>query len=200
MKCWSQTLCCLMALACADCAGTIDDPASFEAYASEARGGAYRDGGASPIPAPVQLDAATSEVPEPEEEPVEVVPAPEPDAGAAADAATTADTGAVADTGPKPSSCDFKGLMMSKCGAASCHGGPGASTGLDLTSDDLRGRMANVNGGGACGDKPMIDEDNPEQSTLYLIVTGNACGLRMPLGGTLSATEQACILDWIKGP
>jgi hypothetical protein len=89
---------------------------------------------------------------------------------------------------------------MSKCGAASCHGGPTASTGLDLTSDGLRARMANVNGGGACSDKPMINEDDPEQSTLYLIVTGNACGLRMPLGGTLSATEQACILEWITGP
>jgi hypothetical protein len=197
MKCWSQTLCCLMALACADCAGTIDDPASFEAYASESRGGSgSRDAGAAPDPvADAQTDAASTEPPvgEPDADTDEPAPIPEPDAGSELDTGTP---------GPAPivSSCDFKGLIMSKCGAASCHGGPSASTGLDLTSDGLRARMANVSGGGACSDKPMINEDDPEQSTLYLIVTGNACGLRMPLGGTLSATEQACVLEWIAGP
>jgi hypothetical protein len=199
MKCWTQTLCCLMALACADCAGTIDDPASFESFASESRGGGgSRDAGAAPDPvadAQTQTDAASVEPPlgEPDADTDEPAPVPELDAGSEVDTGTP-------DPGPIVSSCDFKGLMMSKCGAASCHGGPTASTGLDLTSDGLRARMANVNGGGACSDKPMINEDDPEQSTLYLIVTGNACGLRMPLGGTLSATEQACILEWITGP
>jgi hypothetical protein len=190
MKSWSQNLCGLTLLACAGCAGTIDDPASFEAYASESRGTA-REAGVSPVDA--QIDAAT---PEPVEEDDAAAPVEEPEPPPEPDAGAPADTGTV---NPAPMvSCDFKALMMTKCGNPSCHGGPTASTGLDLTSDDLRGRVANVNGSGACNDKPLIDSADPEQSSLYLVVTGNACGLRMPLGGQLSAAEQACVLEWIK--
>lgn len=186
MKSWSQNFCCLTVLACAACAGTIDDPASFEEYASQSRGTA-REAGAPSTDA--EIDAAT---PEPvEEEDAATGAEPEPDASPPADTGTS--------TNPAPMvSCDFKALMMSKCGNPACHGGPNASTGLDLTSDDLRGRTANVNGSGACNDNPLIDAADPEQSALYLIVTGNACGLRMPLGGTLSAAEQTCVLEWIK--
>jgi hypothetical protein len=193
MSCWTQTSGCLLALACAACAGTIDDPAAFEAYAAEARGGGRGSAGVAPL-AP-ELDAGGAEPdPQVEEEDAAIGPAPVQPVEPAADAGGSADAALPA---PIASSCDFKGLMMSKCGAASCHGGPSASTGLDLTSDGLRARLANVNGGGACNDKPLIDEDNPEQSTLYLIVTSSACGLRMPLGGTLSAKEQECVLEWI---
>lgn len=194
MKCWSQTLCCLLALTCADCAGTIDDAASFESYASQERGGIARDATVEEDP-DAALDAGTGEdASEGGEEQADAEPAPTPEV----DAGDAPDGDAPDPATPGPAvSCDFQGLMMSKCGAASCHGGPSASTGLDLTSEGLRARMANVSGGGACSDKPMINADDPEQSTLYLVVTGNACGLRMPLGGQLSAAEQACVLEWI---
>ena len=100
---------------------------------------------------------------------------------------------------PPPPSCDFRGLVMMKCAGASCHGGPTASTGLDLTSPSLAMRVAARTGSGACSDKLMVDKDNPAESALYLRVTGSECGVRMPLGGTLTPTEQACFLSWIEG-
>jgi hypothetical protein len=44
----------------------------------------------------------------------------------------------------------------------------------------------------------LIDRDAPERSALYVKVTAEACGSRMPLGGTLSDREQACILSWLQ--
>jgi len=99
---------------------------------------------------------------------------------------------------PQPS-CDFRGLVMMKCAGASCHGGPTASTGLDLTSPSLAMRVQGRTASGACSDKLLVDKDNPAESALYQRVTGSDCGVRMPLGGTLTPAEQACFLSWIEG-
>ena len=96
--------------------------------------------------------------------------------------------------------CDFPTLVESKCGAASCHGGPNAPTGLDLTSPGLARRLEGSQGPGPCADLPMIDPDRPELSALYLKVTGTACGQQMPLNGTTLSTDEAgCFLTWIEG-
>src|SRR5688572_4075687 len=107
MRCLSQISCCLMALACAACAGTIDDPASFEAYAAQSRSAGTGD---ASVPAPEpQLDAGSPEpdaapdaAPEEEDAWVAPMPQPEADAGSAADVGTP---------GPVANACDFKGLM-----------------------------------------------------------------------------------------
>lgn len=104
---------------------------------------------------------------------------------------------------PKPAAdaaaaCDFRGLVQMKCGNASCHGAPATNTGLDLTSPSLAMRVAGRKGPSACSSKLLIDTANPKQSALYLKVTGTSCGSQMPLGGTLSASEQACVLSWIE--
>ena len=120
-------------------------------------------------------------------------PPPKPDAGAPAAAGGAA---------PKPDAgmaCDFRGIVQAKCGNQNCHGGPSASTGLDLTTAGLAMRMEGRKGAGSCTDRLLIDKDQPEESMLYLKVTGSSCGVKMPLGGSLSASEQACFLSWIEG-
>ena len=97
------------------------------------------------------------------------------------------------------SDCDFRGLLQTKCGNASCHGAPATNTGLDLTSSSLAMRLAGRKGASSCTDKLLVDTGNPEQSLLYLKVSGSSCGVRMPLGGSLSASEQSCVLTWIEG-
>lgn len=109
--------------------------------------------------------------------------AAKPDAGAASMAAA----------------CDFKGIVQTKCGNPNCHGAPASNTGLDLTSAGLAMRLDGRKGASACTDKLLIDKDHPEASMLYLKVTGSDCGVKMPLGGSLTASEQACFLTWIEG-
>lgn len=178
MKRWMLSLGRLAMVACAGCAGSIDDPASFEDYAAQSRNpGPSLDAGSQDA-APDQEAAAAQDTGS----------EPEPDA-------SEADAGA---QGGGPIVCDFKTLMQAKCGSAMCHGGPSAPTGVDLTSDGLAGRLKNRSGSGACGSKRMIDTEKPEQSALYLLVSGNSCGIRMPLGDKLDVDEQACILQWIE--
>ena len=94
--------------------------------------------------------------------------------------------------------CDFKTLIMVKCGSSGCHGAPAVSNGLDLTSADLAQRLAGRRGSGSCSTHLVVDPATPSESALYLKVTPDACGSRMPLGGTLTDGEQACILRWIE--
>jgi len=97
------------------------------------------------------------------------------------------------------SGCDFRALVMQKCAGASCHGGASSATGLDLTSAMLAGRVQGRHGSGSCTDKLLVDVDDPAQSKLYLKVSGTSCGVKMPLGGSLTPSEQACVLTWIEG-
>ena len=95
--------------------------------------------------------------------------------------------------------CDFRGLVQMKCAGSACHGAPASGTGLDLTSPMLAMRVEGRKGPSACANTLLIDKANPKRSAIYLKVTGTECGSRMPLGGTLSAAEQACFLSWIDG-
>jgi hypothetical protein len=100
------------------------------------------------------------------------------------------------DAGP---ACDFKTLVQTKCANVTCHGAPATTSGLDLTSPSLAMRISGRTGAGACTDKLLIDKDDPTNSKIYLKVTGTTCGARMPLGGTLTSADQACVLSWIEG-
>jgi hypothetical protein len=186
------------------CAGTIDDPSRFELGASGAgaeptaavidagaRDAAWvaAGGGWSPT-SPPPVDASTR-APWPADAGdggAWQVDAAVRDAGSAAAPDASADAGA---------GCNFKALMLTKCGNATCHGGPSAGAGLDLTTDGLAQRVAGRRGSDACASYLLIDTAVPDQSALYLKVTDHACGVRMPLGGTLSSPEQQCILQWI---
>jgi hypothetical protein len=95
--------------------------------------------------------------------------------------------------------CDFRGLVQMKCGSAACHLAPALGSGLDLTSASLATRVEGRKGPGACASNLLIDKANPSKSALYLKITGTTCGSQMPLGGSLTPSEQACVLSWIDG-
>ena len=158
------------------CPGTLDDPTSFEEREPGLGAGSPVDAGTRPRP-----DDAGSV-------------APAADAGSSAGGID----GGKASAGGSAASCDFRALIETKCGSSGCHGAPALSTGLDLTSDGLAGRLKNKQASGACSDYLLIDPVAPERSALYLMVTDDSCGIRMPLGGTLSAAEQTCVLSWIE--
>jgi hypothetical protein len=117
---------------------------------------------------------------------------------AAPDAAKPAGDAASAQQQDAAAACDFRALISAKCGSAGCHGAGAVATGLDLTSDDLATKLEGRKGSGACANYALIDRAEPARSAIYLKVTADACGSRMPLGGTLSDREQQCILQWIE--
>jgi hypothetical protein len=174
-----HALLCLGALALLGCPGTIDDPESFEAFEpGQGAGDPTLDAGGT-----TRRDAGNL-----------VADAGSPGGGSGGGL----DAGKPAGGGSTAPSCDFKALMQSKCGSSGCHGAPALSTGLDLTSEGLASRLKDKQASGACSDYLLIDPATPERSALYLMVTDDSCGIRMPLGGTLSAAEQTCVLQWIE--
>jgi hypothetical protein len=193
---------CLIMAACAGCPGTIDDPSIFEKFgqpssqndagdadsslpgdagSSEEAGldasGSLEDSGGTTLDGDISNDGDSA----PSDASAEDGGAPPEDAG----------TGADADIG-----CDFAALIDLKC--KRCHSAPVLTNTLDLLSPDLAGRIGTTQGTGGCSSYQIIDTAQPERSALYLQVTAEACGSRMPLNGTLTDGEQACILRWIQ--
>jgi hypothetical protein len=187
MNHWRFMLMTLIAPACASlptgCAGSLDGDFSATSAALPAQRASAGKAGSSRQ----AHDAATPQLPSRSEDPDA---ASDVDAGPSS-AGLAAHTGAgsggawsraaasAADSGRDPAgaaACDFRG---------------------HLTSASLAMRLEGRKGASACTDKLLIDKQSPEDSMLYLKVTGTSCGLKMPLGGSLTATEQACMLDWI---
>jgi hypothetical protein len=215
----------LAALACA-CAGTVDDPSQFQASSSSAGATRNRDpieeekpearDAGEPEPPPnTTLDAggrasdagSASVAPDgsgsaadrwPSDARASEAAASEPFEAGTADAADGSADAAASGAPDAAAACDFRGLIAAKCGNAGCHGAGAVASGLDLTSDKLATRIAGRKASDACASHLLIDTEQPEQSALYLKVTADACGSRMPLGGTLTDKEQMCILQWIE--
>jgi hypothetical protein len=189
----------LFAVACFGCPGTIDDPAAYEAFQGTGKvpeviddvdaGDTVQPVDETDASAQAEADAWTAK-------PGDMNPSAGDAAAGDGAANPLADAGGAAEAGTG-TGCNFKALMQMRCAGAACHGSPSPSTGLDLVSDDLAVRLSGRRGTDGCEDYLMIDTAQPNQSALYLKVTGNACGVRMPIGGSLSAAEQACILQWI---
>jgi hypothetical protein len=197
MKAVSCTLSFAIAATCFGCPGTIDDPSLFEGY-----GQSVTNTPTSPDAGAVQADAAqTGQTGNGSSDAGTDAGSSLHDAGAAHDSGADAarDSATVASSDGSVS-CDFKALIQAKCGSAGCHGGPTTSTGLDLTSDNLADRVSGRHGADSCAEQLMIDKANPAQSVLYLRVTGTTCGVRMPIGGSLSESDQACVLEWLGKP
>lgn len=93
---------------------------------------------------------------------------------------------------------DVPALLSKTCATAGCHAADNPSTGLDLASDDLIGRLSGKKTAGGAG--LLIDPTTPADSVLYTKVTGAPpYGGRMPLGGSpLDDTQVECILSWIE--
>ena len=207
------TLITLVTVAAAGCAGKLDPNLNYFGSNTTAA-----DGGNEPEPKdkdagepPEMRDASTPSEDEPpssrpnspngsddEDDAGGIDDDAGPAGGSGGGGSTRPDAGPV-DAGPAPVACDFRSLMQQKCGNLNCHGAPAQATGLDLTSAGLANRLEDRTGSSGCPDHLLIDKDNPEQSMLYLKVTGTECGVRMPLGGMLTKDEEACVLTWIEG-
>jgi hypothetical protein len=215
MKHAQRTLLSLITAAAMGCAGTLDDdyygsyqgaglPVAQTPDAGAARSAA-RDAG------PVWRDARAHAI---DDEADAATEAPRRDSGSMASMPYAAGSSSqvAPDAGPPPhaadsgspaapdagAACDFRGLIQMKCASPSCHGAPASTSGLDLTSASLATRVAGRKGIGSCQDELLIDKGNPAQSALYLRVSSVTCGVKMPLGGTLTPNEQACVLSWIE--
>jgi hypothetical protein len=208
MRSISSIIVCMCAAAAVGCPGTLDDATDYEGYGETAAPSGPPPLDGSTPPSAVRQDAASSwDASTRQYAEASTPPESWADAGgrpASADAAAGWSEGgarkedaASADAADSASACDFRALMQARCGNASCHGGPMASTGLDLTSAGLAERVKGQRANAACSQYLLIDVAKPEQSALYLKVTNEACGVRMPVGGSLSSSEQACVLQWI---
>jgi hypothetical protein len=204
------TLITLVTAASIGCAGKLDPNLNY--FGSQTMSPVADAGEEEPAPSDAgKPDNRDASVPAKPTNMNPTVNEPEDDAGAFDDddagvvagrgGSTKPDAGP-ADAGPAKDAavaCDFRGLVQMKCGNLSCHGAPAQTTGLDLTSAGLANRLADRTGSSGCPDHLLIDKADPTQSMLYLKVTGTSCGVKMPLGGSLTTDEQACILSWIEG-
>jgi hypothetical protein len=99
-----------------------------------------------------------------------------------------------------PADFSVEAMLRDTCAKATCHvAGATAAAGLDLASSDAFSRMYGVTSS-MCGEE-IISPLGPDHSLLVEKLAGTTtCGARMPLGGApLSASEMACVRDWITG-
>jgi hypothetical protein len=93
---------------------------------------------------------------------------------------------------------DVPALLSKTCATAGCHAAENPSSGLDLASDDIVGRLSGQKAVGGSG--LLIDPTTPADSVLYEKVTdAPPFGGRMPLGGDpLDDAQVGCILSWLE--
>jgi hypothetical protein len=101
--------------------------------------------------------------------------------------------------------CDGFTIVQMRCGSVGCHGdtspSPPPTQGDFGASEEAARAYIGQEGDGLCaGEGPIIDPDDPSASVLVQKVDGSAtCGSPMPIGGTLTDDEIACIEEWIGG-
>ncbi len=98
------------------------------------------------------------------------------------------------DTASSPEvTCDGALVLETNCAGAACHaGGPR----IDLVSSGVIDRLLDVPSD--CGDLLLIDSTDPERSYLLNKVSSQPeCGTPMPVAGSLSADDLACLEAWV---
>ncbi|RKH71032.1 hypothetical protein D7X96_09630 [Corallococcus interemptor] len=103
-------------------------------------------------------------------------------------------------TGGGSSSCapgtTASSVLQQQCFA--CHSTETKASGgnLDLQASGLPGRLYTTNS--SCNQAPLADSSNPSQSFfLKKLAPSPGCGAQMPLGGSLSAADTACLTEWL---
>jgi hypothetical protein len=84
-------------------------------------------------------------------------------------------------------------IFDSRC-VAGCHGSSGS---LSLASGSSYGNLVNVQARSSCTGSKRVSPGVPANSVLYVKITGNACGTRMPQGGLLPSGDISLITTWI---
>ncbi len=100
------------------------------------------------------------------------------------------------DTASSPgTTCDGALVLETNCAGAACHsGGPR----IDLVSSGVIDRLLDMPSD--CGDLLLIDSTDPERSYLLNKVSSQPdCGTPMPVAGSLSADDLACLQAWVTG-
>jgi hypothetical protein len=86
-------------------------------------------------------------------------------------------------------------LFANRCGGAACHGEGSAF--VDLVSPGVVERVLDQDSP-SCS-MPFVSSTDPASSYLLRKTTDSpGCGSQMPLGGSLSAVEQACLQSWVE--
>jgi hypothetical protein len=103
-----------------------------------------------------------------------------------------ADAGA---SGDAPPACVTQ-LFTKTCGAVGCHE-KGSMT-LDLVSAGVTERLVDQESGTMlCKDRAYIDSSGGASLLFDKLGTSPPCGAKMPLVGTLTATQRTCLTDWV---
>lgn len=95
---------------------------------------------------------------------------------------------------------DVPALLVAKCGSSICHDGAAnpPQANLDLTSPDFVSALIGAPAD-HCEGYLRIDPTDPDRSLLLAKLTDPpaGCGDRMPLVGTLTPNELACIRAYV---
>ena len=88
-------------------------------------------------------------------------------------------------------------IFPTTCATAACHSSALQQAHLDLQSPGLPTRLIGKAAYTCAGD--LINASNPDSSVLYLQVTAAPPDtFRMPLGGTLTDEQIACMKQWVE--
>jgi hypothetical protein len=90
-------------------------------------------------------------------------------------------------------------VFRPRCGFPGCHAPP-VQGGLDLSAEEIEDRLVSVTSSSAlCAGRVYVVPGEPTMSLLYLKMTGEPCGSKMPLGGSVSPSELSEVREWIEG-
>ncbi len=117
-----------------------------------------------------------------------------------APAAAAGGAGAPAgDAGPaigEPPACATQ-IFQKTCGLAGCHAA--GSPQVDLASAGVAARLVDRKSTSAtCGGRTYIDTSGGASLLLGKLGSSPPCGVQMPFGGVLSATDTKCLSDWVQ--
>jgi hypothetical protein len=93
-------------------------------------------------------------------------------------------------------------LIKNRCATAGCHAKTGAAGSLDLESPEIVKRLSGATAHTtACAGKTLLDRSMPDRSLLYGKLTDPPlCGIRMPVGIVLAASDIDCMRRWVASP
>jgi hypothetical protein len=96
--------------------------------------------------------------------------------------------------------CNAIPILTATCATNGCHGNASPQVGLNLGAPGVDARLVGVHSKSAgCESRLLIDPESVQDSFLLEKLTSQKpeCGDPMPLVGTLSAEELACIRSWV---
>ena len=88
-------------------------------------------------------------------------------------------------------------IFAPSCARSGCHAASSPAGGLDLASSGVEARLVDQSSSTCTG--LLVASGSPETSVLFekLSAATPSCGVRMPVGGSLTAAEIACVGAWI---